>query len=101
MSDKTSSQYLSRGRLLVNRYKREQGIPLEYDGFDPNEFVKWLLSLKPRLKSSTWRVYRQAAYYTLMAMPDPDIDRALAAIDNDIVEGDEAAESGTTAGAVG
>lgn len=91
MSDKTAGQYLARGRLLVNRYKREQDIPMEYDEFNPVEFVTWLLSLKPTVKSSSWRVYRQAAYYMIMGLPDPDIDRALSILDNDVIENDDKA----------
>ncbi|MCE0507340.1 hypothetical protein LR948_18430 [Roseivivax sp. GX 12232] len=91
VSNRTSSQYLDRGRMLITRYKREQGIPQDYDDFSATEFVAWLLSRKPDLKSSTWRVYRQAAYHTLMGKPDPDIDDALDILDNDIVEGDDRA----------
>lgn len=89
VSKTTSSQYLNRGRMLINRYKRQQGIEQDYDDFSAKEFVAWLISTKPELKSSTWRVYRQAAYYTLMGKPDPDIDVALYMLDKDIVEGDE------------
>ncbi|EPX83863.1 hypothetical protein [Salipiger mucosus] len=91
VSKATSSQYLNRGRMLINRYKREQGIPQDYDDFAAVEFVAWLISIKPELRSSTWRVYRQAAYHTLMGKPDSDIDVALDMLDNDIVEGDETA----------
>ncbi|MHA6347629.1 hypothetical protein [Roseivivax sp. CAU 1761] len=91
VSKNTSSQYLNRGRMLINRYKREQGIPQDYDDFSAVEFVAWLISTKPDLKSATWRVYRQAAYHTLRGKPDSDIDVALDMLDNDIVEGDETA----------
>lgn len=87
ISEKTSSQYLERSRLLVNRYKKEQNIPAEIDDFDPTEFVLWLLSLKPLVKSSTWRVYRQAAYHMLEGMPS-DIEDAIRILDNDIIEND-------------
>ena len=90
ISEKTSSQYLERSRLLVNRYKKEQNIPAEIDDFDPTEFVLWLLSLKPLVKSSTWRVYRQAAYHMLEGMP-ADIEDAIRILDNDIIENDERA----------
>lgn len=93
LSKKTSSDYLNRGRLLINRYKREIGLDQEVDDFDVVEFVTWLLSLKRGLESSSWRVYRLAAYHTLMAKPDPDIEVALDMLDNDIIEGDEALET--------
>ena len=93
LSKKTSSDYLNRGRLLINRYKREIGLDQEVDDFDVVEFVTWLLSLKKGLESSSWRVYRLAAYHTLMAKPDPDIEVALDMLDNDIIEGDEALET--------
>ena len=75
ISDNTTQQYSDRGRLLINRYKRENLIPLDYDDFEPTDFVQWL-SFKPTVKSSTWRVYRQAAYHMLEGMP-ADIDHAL------------------------
>lgn len=90
ISEQTSTQYLDRARLLINRYKREQSIPLETDDFDPKEFVIWLLSLKPTVKASTWRVYRQAAYHMLEGMPD-DIDDAVHLLDKDITENDKRA----------
>jgi hypothetical protein len=89
LSAATSASYLSKGRLLINRYKREIGLPIDYDDFDAREFVTWLLSLKPGVAASTWRVYRQAAYYTIQGKPDDDIDAALEMLDNDIIEGDE------------
>ena len=90
ISDNTTQQYSDRGRLLINRYKRENLIPLDYDDFEPTDFVQWLLSLKPTVKSSTWRVYRQAAYHMLEGMP-ADIDHALTLLDNDIIENDSRA----------
>jgi hypothetical protein len=90
ISEKTSSQYLERARLLVNRYKREQNIPLEVNDLDPKEFVIWLLSLKPTVKASTWRVYRQAAYHMLEGIPE-DIDDAIHLLDKDVTENDQKA----------
>ncbi len=90
VSKTTSAQYQKRGRLLINRYKRELNIPQDYGDFDAKGFVHWLLSLKPIYRPSTWRVYRQATYHTLQSKPDDDIEEALDMIDNDIMEGDNA-----------
>lgn len=92
LSPATSATYLSKGRLLINRYKREIGLPASSDDFDAQEFVIWLLSLKAGVKASTWRVYRQAAYYTLQGKPDDDIESALEMLNNDIIENDEPRE---------
>lgn len=79
-------QYLARGRLLLNAYKRTVGIPLEYDDVDPRDFVNYMLSRKPELKPATWRFYKQAVYHTVEAMPHPDMEDALRLLDNDIPE---------------
>ncbi len=89
LSQQSSEQYLKRGRQLINRYKREQNIPLNYDDWKATDFVLWLLSLKPSVKAATWRVYRQSAYHTLMGKPDDNIEAALDMIDNDILESEE------------
>ena len=95
MSEETSAQYTKRATLLVNRYKREQSIISDYDSYMPNprDFVIWLLSLKPTVKSSTWRVYRQAAYHFIEGLPDDDTDSAIQLLDNDITESDARAGS--------
>src|SRR5690606_5168378 len=69
-SEKTHEQYLERGRMLVRRYRRETGLgdaPL--DGLDPVQFVHWFFSLKPGLKPTAWRPYRQAAKASLALIP--------------------------------
>jgi hypothetical protein len=86
MSEGTLDQYLNRGRLLLLRYKRENGIPNWQDDIHPVEFINWLMSLKPTFKASTWRVYRQAAYHTVEGLPHHDTDQALAMLDTDFVE---------------
>lgn len=89
LSKQSSEQYLRRGRQLINRYKRERKIPLEFDDFNAKEFVVWFLSLKPSVKASTWRVYRQSAYHTIMSKPDNSIEEALDLLDNDIMASEE------------
>lgn len=90
VSEATLAHYANRGRLLVNRYKRESGIPPELDDFDPRDFAAWMLSRKPELKPSTWRTYRQGACYVIEAMPHSEVDAALRLLMVDTAgEGDE------------
>jgi len=86
-SAKTHEQYLERGRSLVNRYQKETGRDQgSLQNLDPLEFAKWFFSLKPTVKSSTWRPYRQAAKAILSSIPHDNTEAALALIDADIVE---------------
>lgn len=86
-SAKTHEQYLERGRSLVSRYQKETGRDQgSLQNLDPLEFAKWFFSLKPTVKSSTWRPYRQAAKAILSSIPHDNTEHALALIDADIVE---------------
>jgi hypothetical protein len=85
-STETQDQYLNRGRMLVNRYRRENGLDAGMDAVHPVEFVNWLLSLKLELKASTWRFYRQAAIATLQGLPHDATETAVAMIDADVNE---------------
>jgi len=90
-SEKTHEQYLKRGRLLVKRFRRETGnSDLSLDSLNPVEFVNWLFSLKPSLKATAWRPYRQSAKAILSTLPHDNTEAALAMLDADI------AESGTS-----
>jgi hypothetical protein len=93
-SPKTLEQYLHRGRLLLDRYRRENDLVDHPDEVDPVQVVHWLLSLKPGFKAGTWRLYRQAAYAVLEGQPHAETERALALIDDDFVE--ETAENDGT-----
>lgn len=86
-SAKTHEQYLERGRSLVSRYQKETGRDQgSLQNLDPLEFAKWFFSVKPTVKSSTWRPYRQAAKAILSSIPHDNTEAALALIDADIVE---------------
>jgi hypothetical protein len=86
LSRVSSDKYLKRGRQLINRYRRENSLDSEFDEFSAVDFVNWVLSIKPTLASSTWRVYRVSCLHTLAGKPDDDIELALAKLENDIVE---------------
>jgi hypothetical protein len=92
-SEKTHNHYLERGRMLVQRYRRERDLgSTSIDGLDPVEFVNWLFSLKPTLSRATWRPYRQAAKAILTSVPHDDTETAIAMIDADIAEASAASE---------
>lgn len=93
-SEKTHNHYLDRGRMLVQRYRRERDLAsTSMDGLDPVEFVNWLFSLKPTVSRATWRPYRQAAKAILTSMPHDDTEAAIAMIDADIAEASAASEA--------
>jgi len=92
-SERTHEQYLERGRMLVKRYRREAGLdnaPL--DSLDPVEFVNWFFSLKPTLKPTAWRPYRQAAKAILSSIPHEAVESAIAMIDADVAQQAESRE---------
>ena len=85
ISKKTMDQYLNRGISLHKRYKRETREPFDVET-NPVNFVTWLLSMKPTLKSTTWRVYRQSSYYFVEGSPSENREEALLMLDNDIID---------------
>lgn len=82
----TLEQYARRGRLLFSNYLRELGIVASIDEVSPVEWVNWLLSRKPSLKSSTWRMYRQSALHLLEGFPGKDAEDAIVMLENDIID---------------
>ena len=84
-SAKTQQQYVDRGNQLLARYRRERGI-LQDDllSLDTVEFADWVLSLKPTLKATTWRPYKQSAKAVLATLPESD--QAIEVLDADTVE---------------
>ena len=83
VSQASLDQYLHKGQQLFDMFLREAGADKE--GVSPVEWVTWLLSRKPTLKSSSWRVYRQAALHCLEGFPG-DTGRAIALLENDIID---------------
>lgn len=86
VSQATLDAYLRRGQLLFNRYRREVGIDVGAEEISPVEFVNWLISLKPRLKSATWRMYRQCAYHYVVGFPHYDVAKAIGLLDTDVID---------------
>lgn len=96
-SEETQANYIARGMGLVNRYVRHitpAAAALGNSGFDapdvinPVQFAHFVLSLKPTLKPSSWRAYRQSAKAIIDTLPHDDVDRALALFDTDFNEAD-------------
>ena len=85
VSQATLSHYLHRGHLLLERYRRELGMEASAET-DPIAFVNWMLSLKPTVKSSTWRMYRACLYHFLEGFPSYDVPMALSLLDADVVD---------------
>lgn len=86
-SKKTHEHYLERGQSLVRRYRKETGrLSGSLHDLEPVEFTNWFFSLKPTLKPTAWRPYRQAAKAILSTLPHDDTDTAIAMIDADITE---------------
>lgn len=86
-SAKTHEQYLERGRSLVKRYQKETGQEhSSLNSLDPLEFTNWFFSLKPTVKPTTWRPYRQSVKAILASIPHDNTEAALALIEADIVE---------------
>jgi hypothetical protein len=85
-SQATLDQYLRRGKLLFDRWRREMRLTAGLDALSPIDFVNWLLSLKPSLKSSTWRMYRQCAIHYVEGWPGEDMNKAVEMLDNDAID---------------
>lgn len=94
-SSETQENYIKRGMNLMKRYVRHitpAESALGNSGFDspdvinPVQFAHFVLSLKPDLKSSSWRAYRQSAKAVIESLPHDDVDRALALFDADFNE---------------
>lgn len=85
-SQATLDQYHRRGQSLFDRYRRERKLVISAEELSPVEFVNWLLSLKPRLKSSTWRMYRQSAVHFVEGFPSDETDEAIRILNTDIID---------------
>jgi hypothetical protein len=73
----THSNYLARGQQLLKRYKRESGFRLADDDVDPCGFALWLMSLRPFLSPSSWRLYRLSGTAMIERIPHADLEKAL------------------------
>ncbi len=86
-SQKTYEDYLRRGESLMRRYKRFAKLEqLPIDAIDPVDFVAFCISLKPTLKASAWRAYRQGVRTLLETLPHERTSEAIHLMDIDINE---------------
>jgi len=74
----TRAKYLTRGRQLLSRYKRERGVWPADEDVDPRDFAGWLISLRPCLAASSWRQYRLSASAFIEGLPHEGLEEALA-----------------------
>ena len=79
----TVQAYRERGEMLVRRFRRDFQVSEDVDQFDVKAFAYWFLSLRPTLKPSTWRLYRQSAIMALSGVASANAEEALAIIEND------------------
>jgi hypothetical protein len=79
-STETHAAYLARGKQLLKRYKRENGVQFADEDVDPREFVSWLLGLRPFLANSSWRQYRLSAIAVISSIPHANIEEAIATL---------------------
>lgn len=73
----THSKYLARGRQLLKRYKRENGLHLADEDVDPCEFVTWLVGLIPFLSPSSRRQYRLSVAAVIQTIPHARLEEAM------------------------
>ena len=75
---KSQANLLERGKLLLKRYKREEGLSLADTDLDPCLFVDWLTALRLFWKPSSWRLYKAAAFAVIERLPQNGRDEAIA-----------------------
>ena len=76
--------YLSRGKTLFARYKRETDVVGADEDMDPRRFVYWLFSLKLTLSPSSWRLYRLAARARIQTLPHEAMQEAVSMLEGDV-----------------
>jgi hypothetical protein len=77
---KTHSEYLTRGKQLLKRYKRENRLRVADEDVDPREFVAFLIGLRPFVAGTTWRIYRLSATAAIQSIPHEGIEQAIATL---------------------
>jgi hypothetical protein len=82
VSDASRADYLCRSATLWRAYIKMDADPTHVG------FAEWLLSRKPELRGSTWRLYRRAAEYWLSTVDAPQAARDILRDDatNPVVE---------------
>jgi hypothetical protein len=93
VSRATMEQYLRRGQALFDRWKVVTGQEQRADEeLDPVQFTNWLLSLKPGLKPSSWRMYRTSAINFLEGFPSIEQSEAIRLLETDVSHSSSPAE---------
>lgn len=86
-SRKTHEDYLRRGESLMDRYKRFANLThLPAEAVDPVDFVNYCFSIKPTIKASAWRPYKQGIRTVLDTLPHERTSEAINLLDADINE---------------
>lgn len=86
-SRKTHEDYLRRGESLMERYKRFASLThLPAEAIDPVDFVNYCFSIKPTIKASAWRPYKQGIRTVLDTLPHERTSEAINLLDADINE---------------
>lgn len=86
-SRKTHEDYLRRGEGLMERYKKFANLThLPVEAIDPVDFVNFCFSLKPTVKASAWRPYKQGIRTMLDTLPHERTSEAINLLDADINE---------------
>jgi hypothetical protein len=86
-SRKTHEDYLRRGESLMERYKRFANLShLPTEAVDPVDFVNYCFSIKPTIKASAWRPYKQGIRTVLDTLPHERTSEAINLLDADINE---------------
>jgi hypothetical protein len=93
-SAETQQEYLSIGRGLMKRFKRESDIHISLEDIDPREFANWLLGLKPFLSRNTWRRYRASAIAIIQTIPSIYLDESVAMLNADLKIGSDEGQAG-------
>ena len=85
----TQAALIQRGKGLFARYQRERGLQMmRNEDVDPRDFVVWLFSLKPALRPSSWRIYREAGSALVLTVPHAHLEEAVAMLEADIGRGE-------------
>lgn len=86
-SRKTHEDYLRRGESLMERYKRFASLThVHAEAIDPVDFVNYCFSIKPTIKASAWRPYKQGIRTVLDTLPHERTSEAINLLDADINE---------------
>jgi len=78
-NDVTKAAYLDRAKSLLERYEKTQ----PNSSFNHNEFVAWIVAMKPDISRSTWRQYKASIIWYLELKREQDLADYLKDVNND------------------